>query len=118
MIFNGAMTNLPKYKESTHIIGIAITTADIITHFINFTKSRLCINISMAMGSLKSEATKMSFFFVICIMSKVFCSQYIKNYPSSAANGHPSNEEIAVAKIANSYWRAYQAAVATVLRYL
>lgn len=111
------MTSLPKYKESTHTIGIAITTADIMTHFMNFTQPRLCINNSTAMGSLKSETRKMSFSVMMYIVPKVLC---LKNYdyPSSAANGHPSNEEIAVAKIANSYWRAYQAAVATVLRYL
>lgn len=54
-MFNGAATNLPKYKESTHTIGIPITTADIITHFINLPHSRLCINISMAIGNLESK---------------------------------------------------------------
>lgn len=40
------------------------------------------------------------------------------NYPSNAANGQPSKEEIAVAKMASSYFLEYQAAIAAVLKYL
>lgn len=60
-MFIGAATNLPKYKESTHTIGTPITTADIITHFINLLHSRLCINISMAIGRLESEIKEIKF---------------------------------------------------------
>lgn len=47
-----------------------------------------------------------------------FSSIYFNMYPNNTANGQPSKDEIAVAKIANSYLRSYQAAKATVLKYL
>lgn len=39
-------------------------------------------------------------------------------YPRRATKGHPRSAEMAVAKIANSYFLPYQAAIAAVLKYL
>ena len=49
-------------------------------------------------------------------MIKIYLNLYA--YPSNAAKGQPSKADTAVANMANSYLRAYQADIATVLKYL
>lgn len=85
-MFNGAITNFPKYDESNKIIGSNIVTPDNTVQIINNLTFRCLTSMSNTIGS-----------------------------PTIAANGQPKSADMAVKNIANLYFCWYQAANAAML---